>query len=158
MIPNLSLFRAAALTGAAAFLFSLAHVTPAAAQTSTRYVTTCTAQAQAGQWGKTCTMTVPAGKVFIIESATAHGSVPHGQRIVVDLQTKFQNSTRLHPFVAGLGNADEFATSWTGAIPGTIFSEGGYSGTEITFHFSRWGSSAESPLFRVALSGRLEDM
>ena len=41
MTLNRSLVRVAALTGVAAFLFSFAQVSPAAAQTTTRHAASC---------------------------------------------------------------------------------------------------------------------
>jgi hypothetical protein len=158
MTPKRSIHRVAALTGAAAFLFSLAHVSPAAAQASTRYVTTCTAQAQSGDWGEDCTMTVPAGKVFIIESATVHGSISAAQRVMVTLVTRFMGENHIHAVVGGSPSTADTSTYWTGAIPGTIFSEGHVDATRIVFRFTRNGSTTGRPYFRITLSGRLEDL
>ena len=60
MTPHRSLFRVAALTGAAV-LFSVAHAAPAAAQTSTRHVAACSANLSDGTTTAQCTVTVPAG-------------------------------------------------------------------------------------------------
>ena len=159
MTPSRSLFRTAAVTGVAAFLLSFAHVSPAAAQVSTRYATTCTAQAQQADWNATCAMTVPAGKVFIIESATAHGAGQLGQRFKVTLRTKFQQGNRTHAFVAGFPLATASGMYWTGAIPGTIFSEGEHSDVaQIVFEATRSGTRIGTPWFVVTLSGHLEDM
>lgn len=159
MTPSRSFYRAAILTGVAVFLFSFAHVTPAAAQDTTRYMTSCTAQAQVGQWGKSCTMTVPAGKVFIIESATVYGGFGEGQRVQVTLTVRFNgvNYTLAVPAASPMVDENGWGI-WTGAIPGPIFSEGGFADPgQIFFSWSRWGSASGQPTYRVTLSGRLED-
>jgi hypothetical protein len=159
MTSNVSLFRTAALTGAAAFLLSFAPASPAAAQDPSRYMTMCTAHAEVGQWGKSCTMTVPAGKVFIIESATVYGGFAEGQRLQVTLTVRFNGANYTHAVPAATPMVDENGWgTWTGAIPGTIFSEGGFSDPgQIFFNWSRWGSATGQPTYRVTLSGRLED-
>ena len=157
MILNQSFYRVATIA-AAAFLLSFAYVRPAGAQTSTRHVATCTAVAQPANSAASCTMAVPAGKVFIIESATAYGGMQSGLRVKVTLITKFMNVNQVHAVVAGFPMGEETTTTWTGAIPGTIFSEGGFSGTLIEFGFYRWGAFTATSTFRVTLSGRLEDM
>ncbi len=159
MTLNRSLFRVAALTGVAAFLLSFAHVSPAAAQATTRYMTTCTAQAQSGQWAKSCTMNVPAGKVFIIENAAVYGGFAAGQRVLVRLIVKFNGVYHTHAVPAGFPMEDDIGWgTWAGAISGTIFAEGGLYGSAIIFQWDRYGSSTGQPTFRVTLSGRLEDM
>ena len=80
MTPKCSFYRVAALTGAAAFLFSLAHVSPAAAQTTTPHQGGCIVELEAGVGQGECTIPVPAGKRFVIESATVGGVLSSTQR------------------------------------------------------------------------------
>jgi hypothetical protein len=154
MTPNRSLFRVAALAGVAAFLFSFASVSPAAAQTSTRHVATCVALATDGVSSAQCSVTVPAGKVFIVESATFGGFVSANQFLRVRLATKKGGETFLHYVPAGAFPEHNLNTDmWTGALPGTIFGEPGPMRLEI------WRTPHDNQAWiQVTLSGRLEDM
>jgi hypothetical protein len=155
MTLNRSLFRFAALTGVAALLFSFAHVSPAAAQTSTRYAATCLGGPSAGQTSGECTVTVPAGKVFIIESATFGGLSLSTQYLDVRISTKYGNSTLYHTVPSGFQVRDVTTqTWWNGALPGPIFGEAG----PIKLHVRRSPGTVFEAWIRMTLSGRLEDM
>jgi hypothetical protein len=154
MRPKRSLYRAAALTGAAAFLLSFAHVGPAAAQTSTRFTATCTAILSPAEFMEQCNMIVPEGKVFVVESATVHGFHPSTQYVQVLLVTKVGYADRRHAVPAGfqvLSNTSR--TMWGGAIPGTIFGEG-----HIELDIYRGPSASGYASFEATLSGHLEDV
>jgi hypothetical protein len=154
MTPNRSLFRAAALfTGAAAFLVSFAHASPAAAQTSTRHTATCVAILSPGEYAEECQMSVPIGKVFVIESASVHGYHPSIQYVQVLLLTKAGGATRYHAVPAGFQVLTSSRTMWAGAVQGTIFSDAG----QIVLSIYR-GASSGHGWFEVTLSGRLEDI
>jgi hypothetical protein len=151
MTPIRSLFRAAALTGAAAFLFSLAHVSPAGAQTSTRHIASCQATSQQGTSSATCNVFVPYGKVFIVESAL-FGGYTWG-RVQVRISTKQGNDSYWHFIPPGNFQPGDFTTThWTAALPGPIFSEG-----NITLQVSKPYDSYLAWI-RVTMSGRLEDI
>jgi hypothetical protein len=154
MTPKHSMHRVAALTGAAAFLFSLAHVSPAAAQTSTRHTASCVANASPGNYTAECQMVVPSGKVFVIESASVTGYHPSIHYVQVLLATKAQNATRFHAIPAGFQVLSNSRTYWSGALPGTVYSDPGWIRLEI---FRGPGSSGWMG-FEVTLSGRLEDI
>jgi hypothetical protein len=155
MAPNLAFYRVAALTGAAAFLLSFAHVTPAVAQTSTRYAATCIAGPYEGEGAGECTVNVPAGKVFIIESATFGGLVRSEQFLQVRVSTKRGNSTFYHTVPAGFLVRDAaIQTWWNGALPGTIFAEAG----PIKLQVVRAPGTGGEAWIRMTLTGRLEDL
>ena len=150
MTPKRSFFGVAALSGAAACLLSFAHVTAAAAQTPTRFTATCTAILSPGEYLDTCSMAVPQGKVFVIESATVHGSLPSSQWVQVLLVTKEGYADRRHAVPAGFQVLSSAQSKWSGAIPGTIFGEGW-----IELEIYRGGGSHAT--FTATLSGHLED-
>ncbi len=153
MTLNRSLFRVAALTGVAAFLLTFAHVSPVAAQTSTRHAVHCSAVANSGVNNAECTINVPAGKVFIIESATFGGASRPGELPQVRMLTKKGGATISHTPLVGFQLLDHIQTWWSGAIPGTIFSEAG------PLQLNIWrGPAVGQTWIRMALSGRLEDM
>jgi hypothetical protein len=159
MTSNVSLFRTAALTGAAAFLFSFAHVAPAAAQARTRIAKTCTAQIEAGSHFAYCNVTVPAGKRFVIESATAVGIHPSNQSMTVSIFTKVGNGSVQHAVPGGFQVLSGPTTYWSGNLAGTIFGEPG----PIQLSIGRLNNGEPSPYdgspwIRMTLSGYLEDM
>ncbi len=153
MTPEYSLRRVAALAGAAALLSMFAHVGAAAAQTPTRLGRTCTAQATAGDTSAECTVTVPAGKRFVIQSATVGGGTVSAQWIQARIMAKVGGGNHMHNVVAGFQVVNNTYTWWSGAVPGTIYGEAG----TITLSFSRGGSSGTAWL-RMTLTGYLEDM
>jgi hypothetical protein len=154
MTSNRSFCRVGALTAAAALLFSFADVRPAAAQTSARHVATCGALADPGEMTAQCTITVPAGKVFVVESATFGGNLLKNQFLQVRVATKKGGGTFWHYVPAGAFlEHDLNTTTWTGALPGSIFGEPGPIKLEI------WRTPhAGQAWIQMTLSGRLEDL
>jgi hypothetical protein len=159
MTPKPSFYRVAALTSVAAFVFSFAYVTPAAAQAPMRIAKMCTAQIQPGEWIAYCNVNVPAGKRFVIESATAGGAHPSTQSVRVTIFTKAGNVTVEHTVPAGFQVLNGPSTRWGGALAGTIFAEPGI----IQLGIGRLNNGEASPYsgapwIRMTLSGYLEDM
>jgi hypothetical protein len=154
MSTNRSLSRFAALTGAVAFLLSFAHGGPVAAQASTRYARYCSAVADPGVHNASCSIPVPAGKVFVIESATFGGLNTTGQLVQVRVQAKSDNITMWHSVPAGTQVVDNPQTWWSGALPGTIFAEPG----SVVLYFYRGPDTAGQGYIRMTLSGHLEDL
>lgn len=159
MTPKRSFYRVAAITGAVAFLLSFAHVSTAAAQSPTRIAKTCTAQIQPGAWLAYCNVAVPAGKRFVIESATAGGAHPSTQSLSVSIFTKAGNVSVEHTVPAGFQVLGGPSTRWGGAIAGTIFAEPG----NIQLGIGRLNNGSPSPYegspwIRMTLAGYLEDM
>ena len=151
MTPKRSIYRVAAVTGAAALLFSLAHVRPAAAQASTRYTASCQATSyEAAGSDASCNVSVPYGKVFVVESAL-FGGFTWGP-LTVKMSTKKGNSSFWHYVPPGnLQSLGNDKTYWTAALPGTTFSEGTIT-LQIHKHYDSYLA-----WIRVTLSGRLED-
>jgi hypothetical protein len=159
MTPHVSLFRIAALTGAAAVVFSFAHVTPAAAQTRTRIARTCAAQMSPGSYLAHCNVTVPAGKRFVIESGTAVGIHPSTQSIQVSIFTKVGSESVQHAVPAGFQVLSGPRTYWSGNLAGSVFADPGIVQLAITRLNNGTGSPYDgSPWIRMTLSGYLEDM
>jgi hypothetical protein len=154
MTPKRSIHRVAALTGAAAFLFSLAHVSPAAAQTSTRHIAMCTALVSPGATSAQCSVPVPSGKVFIVESATFGGYLLKDQFLQVRIATKKGGATFWHYVPAGAFLEHNLNTvMWAGALPGQFFGEPGSIKLEI------WRSPTDGQAWiQMTLTGRLEDL
>jgi hypothetical protein len=158
MTPHVSVFRIAALTGAA-FLFSFAHASPAAAQTPTRFAKTCSVQLDPGSAHGYCNVYVPAGKRFVIESASAGGAHPSNQTMRVTILTKSGGVYVEHRIPAGFQVLSGPHTIWSGALPGTIFAEPGHIQLSIGRLNEGDGSPRDdSPWIRMTLSGYLEDM
>jgi hypothetical protein len=154
MTSHRSLFRAAALTGAMAFLFSLAHVSPVAAQTTTPYGDSCSAYATAGNIEGECTVPVPAGKRFVIESATVGGAVPGSQYARVQIFTKVGGRTLGHFVPAAFYNPNVSFPFWTGALPGKIVAEG----PTVKLRYSRGSGTTGATWMWMVVSGYLEDL
>jgi len=154
MTSKHSFFRVAALSGAAAFLFSFAHVSPAAAQTTTPRQDGCVVALDPGVGHGECTIAVPAGKRFVIESATAGGVVPSSQWAQVQVFTKINTSWLGHFVAAGFYNPNLNYPFWTGAVPGKLVAEGPY----VKLRFARGSSSTASAWMALTVSGYLEDM
>jgi hypothetical protein len=151
MKSNRSLLRVAAVTGVAAFLFSFAHVSPAAAQT-TRYARMCTAEVQAGASSANCTVPVPNGKRFVIETVSVGGHVPSAQYTRVDVWTWVNGLEMKYAVPAGSQVLSNAWSWWSGALSSTIFSEG-----TVRLSFYRQGSNTSHSM-RLTVSGYLEDM
>jgi len=168
MRPNRSPLRAATLTAVAAFLFSFAHVSTAAAQARfttetpappTRYVTSCTAQPQVGVSSATCGVTLPAGKRFIIESATVGGRHLSSQYVSVVIHTRVAGVTFKHYVPAGFQILSATSTYWSGALAGRIFAEpSDVQLGDITLNVVRGPESSGTPWFVMTLTGYLEDI
>ena len=147
-------FRVAAVAGVAASLFSFAHVTPVAAQAPTRIVKTCSVQLEPGEVNGGCTVTVPAGKRFIIENASVGGTHPSSQWIRVSIYTMFAGASFEHVVPAGFQILSGTNTKWSGAMPGTMFSDPG----NVQLHFGRGNDHEGRPWMRMTVSGYLEDI
>jgi hypothetical protein len=154
MTPTRSIHRAAALTGAAAFLFALAHVSPAAAQTTTPRVHTCAVQLDEGVPEGSCTIAVPPGKRWVIESATVGGTVPSSQYARVQLYTKVNNVTVGHYLPEGFYNTNHNYPFRVFALPGKIMAESPH----VRLRLTRGASTTGDAWMAVMLSGYLEDM
>ena len=160
MTTNRSLLRVAALTGVAAFLFSVAHVSPAAAQTT--YHKTCIASASEGASAGECTVQLPVGKRFVIESATVAGGVESSQHTRVEIRTTLWGGTwAVHHVPAGFQVLSNSRSVWSGALPGRIFAEaiGNYApgAGSVRLYFYRGATTGWANL-RMTLTGYLEDM
>jgi hypothetical protein len=149
MTPSRSLFRAAALTGAAPSLFSFAAARPAA----TRHAVSRYFGFQDGDRSSSCTVTVPPGKVFIIESATVGGASQPGQVFEAWITTRVGRESLVYPVPMGFHVLKNLQRGWTGAIAGTFFGEPGAIGLMLSRDVP--GGVAWA---RMTLAGRLEDM
>lgn len=150
MRPKRSLFRAAALSGVVAALFVFAHARTATAQT-VRYAKACIAEVQAGAAGGECTIPVPAGKRFVIETVAVGGYVPSGQYTKVDVWTWVAGVEMKYAIPAGFQVLTNGWNWWGGALMSTVFSEG-----NTKLYVYRQGASAAHTL-RMTASGYLED-
>jgi hypothetical protein len=153
MTPKRSFHRVAALTCAAAFLFSLAHVSPAAAQATPR-VYTCAVELAEGEGDGSCTIAVPAGKRWVIESATVGGTVPSSQYARVQLYTRVNGATVGHYLPEGFYNTSHNHPFRVFALPGKIMAEGPH----VRLRFSRGASTTSAAWMAVMLSGYLVDI
>lgn len=154
MILNELLYRAATLACAASLL-SLAPLSAAAAEASTRYAATCTADIPQGVNNGECYMAVPAGKVFVIESAVVQGPRKADQDVRMIIRTYAGGSHYMHGVVAGVGTgANVNYPYWSGSIPGTIHAD---AGTSLMLMAWRGTQNTGSVWFRATLSGYLED-
>jgi hypothetical protein len=162
MTPNRSLFHTATLTGAA-FLLSFAHVSVATAQTGfateppeppTRYAASCTAQPQVGVSSAGCSVPVPAGKRFIIESATVGGRHLSSQYVSAAIFIRVAGAPMRHYVPAGFQILSNSSSYWSGAIAGTIFAESG----DVSLSIVRGPELSGTPWFVMTVSGYLEDM
>jgi hypothetical protein len=151
MKTNRSLRRVTALTGAAAFLFSFAHVSPAAAQT-TRHAQTCTANVETGATSAACTLYIPSGKRFVIETVSAGGVVPSTQRTRVEFWTWLDTRSLVYSVPAGFQVLDNVSSWWAGALTSTVFSE-----VMVRLKVYRSGSATAHDM-RLTVAGYLEDM
>jgi hypothetical protein len=154
MTRKRSLFRAAAFTGVAAFLFSFAHAGAAAAQTTTPHAYSCIAYGAVGDHEGECTIPVPAGKRFVIESATVGGPLPATQYMRVQIFTKVHGLTIGHFVPAGYQNPNVNWLWWSGALPGKVVAEG----PNVRLWFYRGSGTSNSPWLMLAVSGYLEDI
>jgi hypothetical protein len=154
MTPKRSFYRAATLTGAAAFLLAFAHVSPAAAQTTTPRVGSCIIQLAAGVDEGECTVSVPSGKRFVIETATVGGSMSSSQYARVQIFTKVNGVTVGHFVPAGYYNPAHNFPFWVGALPGKIMTES----PNVKLRFTRGASTTSSAWMYLTVSGYLEDM
>ena len=118
----------------------------------------CTAQMQPGEWLAACNVYVPAGKRFVIESASAGGLHPSSQSIDVVIFTKSNGVYVEHAVPAGFQVLNGPSTRWSGALPGTIFAETGHIQLGIGRLNDGDGSPYDgSPWIRMTLSGYFED-
>ena len=154
MTPHVSLFRVAAFSAAATFAFLFAHVSPAAAQTTTPRVDSCIVQLTPGVDEGQCTVNVPAGKRFVIETTTVGGSVPSSQYARVQVFTKVNGVTVGHFVPAGFYNPEQNFPFWAGALPGKIIAES----PNVRLRLWRGASTSNNAWMHMTLSGYLEDM
>jgi hypothetical protein len=152
MTSNRLPFRVAALTGVAAFLCSFAHVSPAAAQTPTRYVKTCSADLPAGAAWAECVVSIPDGKRFVIETVTVGGYVPSAQYTKVDIATEFDSHQFKYAIPAGFQVLSNGWSWWGGALTSTIVGE-----EWVKLNVYRQGAGNAHSL-RLTVAGYLEDM
>jgi hypothetical protein len=132
---------------------SFADVRPAAFQAATRHAASCYLGFQDGDRSASCTVTVPPGKVFIIESATVGGASHPGQVFEAWVSTTMGSETLIHTVPMGFHVLNNLQRRWTGAIAGTFFGEPG----PIRLMLSR--DTPEGLAWaRMTLAGRLEDM
>jgi hypothetical protein len=151
MTPKRSIDRVAAFTGAAAFLFSLAHVSPVAAQ-ATRYAKDCSATFAVGASAADCTIAVPAGKRFVVETITVGGYVPSAQYTKVEVGATVDGLSLKYVVPAGFQVLDNGWSWWGGALTSTVFSDGG-----LRLWVYRQGSGLSCSL-RLTAVGHLEDL
>ena len=154
MPPNCSPFRVPALSGVAVFLFSLAHVSPAAAQATTPRVHTCAVELAEGVSDGSCTIAVPPGKRWVIESATVGGTVPSSQYARVQLYTRVNGVTVGHYVPEGFYNTNHNHPFRVFALPGKIMAESPH----VRLRLTRGASTTSGAWMAVMLSGYLEDM
>ena len=154
MTPKRSLVRIAAVAGAAAFLFSLAHVSPAAAQTTTPHQAFCMVELDGGISQGECTIAVPAGKRFVIESATAGGVMSSTQWARVQILTRINGNLLGHFVPAGFYDTNLNYPHWTGAMPGKLVAES----PSLKLRFTRGSGTAGNAWMALTVSGYLEDM
>jgi hypothetical protein len=153
MTSNYTSCRLAVIAGVA-LMTGFVHAGTAAAQSPTRFAKTCFAYGVAGANSGECAVTVPAGKRFVIESATVGGTHPSSQYVRVQLLFKVEGSSHLHYVPAGSQVLSNGWTWWSGALPGRLIADAG----PITLQFYRGSGTSGAPWFRVSLTGYLEDM
>ena len=99
-------------------------------------------------------MAVPAGKRFVIESATVGGSTSSSQYIRLQVYTRVNGVTVGHFVPTAFYNPNHNYPFMTAALPGKIVAEG----PNVRLYFSRGASTSNSAWMYLVVSGYLEDM
>jgi hypothetical protein len=143
-----------AVIASVALMSGFVHAGTAAAQSPTRFATSCVAYGVAGQNSAECSVTVPAGKRFVIETGTVGGSHPSSQYVRVRLFFKVAGITQALDVPAGSQVLSNSWTWWSGALPGKVVADAG----PIKLDYFRGSGTSGIPWFRVSLTGYLEDI